>query len=157
MNKRQWMVFCAVAALAVAIPAAQAAPNLSGTWKLNAAKSDYGPIPPPDKMDRKITHEDPSLKMTTTQTGQQGEITTELAYTTDGKPSTNKTPRGEVTGTAKWDGDVLVIDSKRKIQDMDISSNERWSVSEDGKTLTITTKLNTPQGDFEVKQVLEKQ
>ncbi len=33
---------------AVAAPASGAKPNYSGTWKLNVAKSDFGPIPGPD-------------------------------------------------------------------------------------------------------------
>lgn len=137
--------------------AVQAKPNFSGEWKLNAGKSDFGPMPGPDKMDRKITHEDPSLKYSTTQTTQQGENTTEMAYTTDGKAATNKTPRGEVTGAAKWDGDVLTITSKREFQGMEITQNERWALSEDGKILSITNKINTPQGEFEIKIVMDKQ
>jgi len=145
------------AAVGLSLATAWARPNFSGDWKLNAAKSDYGPMPGPEKMERKITHDDPSLKMVTTQTGQQGEVTTELAYKTDGTPSTNKIRGQDVTGVAKWDGDVLTISSKREIQGMEITMNERWSLSEDGKTLSINNKVNTPNGDFEIKIVMDKQ
>ena len=155
MQKKLWLT--SVCALAVGLGIAQAKPNFSGDWKLNSAKSDFGPMPGPEKMDRKITHEDPSLKFSTTQTGPQGEVTTDMAYTTDGKPSTNKTPRGEVTGAAKWEGDALTISSKREIQGMEITQNERWTLDEDGKTLTINNKINTPQGEFEIKIVMDKQ
>jgi hypothetical protein len=158
MNRRYWTILCAAAWLALAVPAgAWEKPNLSGDWKLNVAKSDFGPMPGPEKMDRTIKHEDPSLKMTTTQSGPQGEVTTELAYTTDGKPCTNKIRGQDVTGVAKWDGDALTINYKREIQGMEITANERWTLSEDGKTLTVTNKLNTPQGDFEIKIVMDKQ
>ncbi len=158
MTRRYAALACAAAALLVALPgAAQDKPNFSGTWKLNAAKSDYGPIPAPEKLQRTIKHSDPDLNISTTQTGQQGESTTELVYTTDGKPVTNKTPRGEVTGNAKWDGNVLVIASKREMQGAEITTNERWTLSEDGKMLTIVIKINAPQGDFEIKTVLDKQ
>lgn len=157
MNRRYWFALCTLAVLATIPAAAWEKPNYSGDWKLNAEKSDYGPVPAPDKMERKITHEDPSLKYTSVQSGQQGEMTTEMAYTTDGKPSTNKTPRGEVTGVAKWDGDVLTISSKREVQGMEISQNERWVLSEDGKVLTINNKISTPQGDFDIKVVMDKQ
>ncbi len=157
MNRRYWFALCTLAVLATIPAVAWEKPNYSGDWKLNAEKSDYGPVPAPDKMERKITHEDPSLKYTSVQSGQQGEMTTEMAYTTDGKPSTNKTPRGEVTGVAKWDGDVLTISSKREVQGMEISQNERWVLSEDGKVLTINNKISTPQGDFDIKVVMDKQ
>jgi hypothetical protein len=141
----------------VAPAGAFAKPNFSGNWTFNASKSDFGPMPTPEKWERKITHEDPSLQYSQVQAGPQGEMKSEMAYTTDGKPATNKTPRGEVTGVAKWDGDVLTISSKREIQGMEITQNERWTLSEDGKTLTILNKVNTPQGDFELKIVMDKQ
>jgi hypothetical protein len=50
----------AIAALAIAAPAK---PNFSGTWRLNKAKSNYGPVSALNRMERKIVHEDPILKM----------------------------------------------------------------------------------------------
>jgi hypothetical protein len=155
--RKQYLLAAACTLVLSLAGAVQAKPNFSGDWKLNSGKSDFGPMPGPEKMDRKITHEDPSFKFSTTQTSPQGETTTDMAYTTDGKPATNKTARGEVTGTAKWDGDVLTIGSKREFQGMEITQNERWTLGEDGKTLTITNKINTPQGDFEIKIVMDKQ
>ena len=35
-------------------------PNFSGDWKLNAAKSNFGPIPPPTSYTRKIAHAEPT-------------------------------------------------------------------------------------------------
>lgn len=146
------------AVFALTACAAFAKPNLSGDWKLNPAKSDFGPMPAPEKMTRKIGHKDPVLKSIQVQSGQQGEVTSELTYTTDGKESVNKTARGEVKGTAKWENDSIVIDSKREIQGVgEITQHEVWSLSADGKTLTVVNKLNTPQGEFEIKTVLEKQ
>lgn len=157
MNRRTLLTSLVIASALVVPISAFEKPNFSGAWKMNASKSDFGPMPAPDTLERKITHEDPSLKWSQTQSGQQGTATTEVAYTTDGKPSTNKTPRGEVTGVAKWDGDVLTINSKREVQGMEITQAERWTLSPDGKTLTITNKLTAPQGEFELKVVLEKQ
>ncbi|MEO8029073.1 MAG: hypothetical protein ABI823_21510 [Bryobacteraceae bacterium] len=145
------------ATVAFAALSAVAAPNLSGEWKLNAAKSDFGPVPAPDKMIRKIMHADPSLKMTTMQSGAQGEVTSELAYTTDGKETVNKSARGEVKGTAKWSGENLIIDSKREFQGAEITQHETWSLGDDGKTLTVLNKITAPQGEFDLKMVFEKQ
>jgi hypothetical protein len=132
-------------------------PNFSGTWKLNPAKSNYGPVPVPDKMERKIVHNDPTLKMTTTQSGPQGEITTDITYKTDGSESTNQIRGAEVKSIAKWDGDALTVSSKREIQGNEMQFNERWTLGEGGKVLTVVNKISGAQGDFEVTIVLEKQ
>ena len=44
-------------------------PNFSGQWKMNASKSDYGQIPPPESFTRKIEHVEPSIEIVEEQTG----------------------------------------------------------------------------------------
>ena len=143
--------------MVLAPAAAQAAPNLTGEWKLNPSRSNYGPIPAPQLMIRKVRHEDPSLGITTTQKGAQGEVTTELHYTTDGKPAVNQVAGGEATGAAQWQGDRLVIESTREVQGNQMRTRETWSLSDDGKVLTIAAHLALPQGEFDLTLVFEKQ
>jgi hypothetical protein len=149
--------FIVVAAFAMTFLAAQsqAAANFSGDWKLNLAKSDYGPVPAPEFMTRTIKHDDPVLQMSTHQKGAQGETTTALKYTTDGKPVENTTPPSK--GSAKWDGDKLVIDSVRDFQGGDLKFHEVWSLSPDGKVLTINNHATVPQGEFDIVLVFDKQ
>jgi hypothetical protein len=136
----------------LAVPLAAAAPNLSGNWVLNLAKSQYGQFPAPEIMIRKIQHRDPALSMSTYQKGAQGEVTTELKYSTDGKPAVN----GENQGSAHWEGDKLVIETSRDYQQTKLTQREEWILSVDGKTLTIATHVKLPNGEFDVKQVFEK-
>src|SRR5215467_874455 len=143
----QLVSFISILIVAVLSPA-QAAPNLTGEWKLNAGKSNYGPIPAPQLMIRNVKHDEPVLSITTTQKGPQGEVTTELKYTTDGKPSVNKVAGGEAKGTAQWQGDKLVVESTREFQGNPMRSKETWSLSADGKVLTITNHVALPQGEF---------
>lgn len=151
-------MFVLAAALMLAVTGqAWAKPNFSGTWKLNAAKSDFGPMPAPEKLQRTIVHADPSLKITTTQTGPQGEVTSDLMYKTDGTESVNKVRNSEVKAVAKWEGDSLTVSSKREVQGMEITQNENWTLSADGQVIKIVNKINTPQGDFEITIVLDKQ
>jgi hypothetical protein len=127
---------------------AQAKPNFGGTWKLDTAKSDFGPMPPPSSMTREIRHDEPSLQIKTTTATQQGEITAELKYTTDGKPSTNSTRMGEVKGTAQWEGDTLVIRytiSSPQLGDMKFE--DRWALSSTGKVTTVDTKISGGFGE----------
>jgi len=101
---------------------------------------------------RTIQHKDPALSMSTYQKGAQGEVTTELKYTTDGKPAVN----GENKGSAQWDNDKLVIETSRDYQGTKLTQREEWTLSADGKTLTIATHVKLPNGEFDVKQVFEK-
>lgn len=147
-------VFTITAAVAtLAIAAASAKPNFSGTWRLNKAKSNYGPVSAPARMERKIVHEDPMLKMMIIQTNDEGERTLEQVYRTDGAESVNKVGSREVTSIAKWDGQALVISSERG----DFAQNERWTLSEDGKVLTLVNRIKSPKGNFEVTVVMDKQ
>jgi hypothetical protein len=135
-----------------------AAPNLTGDWKLNLAKSQYGLMPAPVEVTRKIKHEGISLSMSTHQQSAQRETTTELKYTTDGKVCINKVANGEAKGTAHWEGDTLIVESAQQNGPTEIKSREAWTLSSDGKTLTVLTHLSIPQqGEIDVKQVFEKQ
>jgi hypothetical protein len=42
-------------------------------------------------------------------------------------------------------------------QTIDISSVENWSLSADGKTISVSSKINTPQGEIATKSVFDKQ
>jgi hypothetical protein len=146
-----------ILALIVALPAL-AAPNFTGAWRLNVAKSSYGSFPAPSSMTRTILHDGDMLRLTTLQKGQQGEVTTDLKYTTDGKEVTNSTATGESKSVAHWSGSQLTIETSRTIQGAEIKTVETWVISPDGKQLTIQTHMKLPQqGEFDVKQVFDKQ
>jgi hypothetical protein len=51
---------------------------------------------------------------------------------------------------------MLVIESSREAQGARLTQRDTWSLSPDGKTLTVTTKVKLPNGEFDVKQVFEK-
>jgi len=149
--------FNVVALFAMTLLAAQAAPGASfaGDWKLNLAKSDYGPAPQPEFMTRTIKQDDSMIEYSTHQKGAQGEATTHLKYKTDGSPTENTTPPSK--GSAKWDGDKLVVDSVRDFQGADLKFHEVWSISADGKVLTINNHATVPQGEFDIVLVFDKQ
>ena len=64
---------------------AQQKPDYSGTWKLNVAKSDFGPLPGPDSRTDVITHKEPSISNSVTAETAQGKQQYTVNYTTDGK------------------------------------------------------------------------
>jgi hypothetical protein len=155
---RRLIAAALLAAFCVFGLAAAEKPNFSGVWKLNHAKSDFGPMPGgPEKFERTIDHKDPNLKMTTVQAFQGQERSNNVEYVIDGKEKAIETPMGPVRVTPVWKGETLEITVSREIQGNQIKSVETWSLSEDGKTLTVKTDISTPQGDFSLKFVLDKQ
>lgn len=83
-------------------------------------------------------------------------------YTLDGKPSTIglETEMGKAAVSASLQGDTLVIATTRPYGGMPgnitLQIKEVWSLSPDGKTLTITTTHTTPAIEKIYKQVYNR-
>jgi hypothetical protein len=111
---------------ALGLVQAQAKSDFSGTWKANASKCDFGPMPPPDSITEKIAHEDPSIKISVAQVGGTGDMNYDMNYTTDGKESVNKVGENEMKTTLKWDGEDLVGDTKGAFDGNEFTAKDRW-------------------------------
>jgi hypothetical protein len=149
----------AIALLSIGLhaQATQAKPDFSGTWTLVADKSDFGEMPAPASMTRTITHKDPDLKIVTAQTGgMNGDTTITTNLSTDGKPHTNDVGGSMMTTTGKWDGAAIVLHSTANMQGADVTLDDRYELSDGGKTLTVTRKIATPDTSFTMKIVLAK-
>jgi len=147
-------------ALAACATWAQDKPNFTGDWKLNKAKSDLGMMADriPEDFVIKVDHKEPELKIINP--GMRGG-NQESKITTDGKESVTKRqgPMGEVTArsVARWEGEALTVKTNIEMGNNTMDQSERWTLAKDGRTLTIERRSSTPMGDFEIKQVLEKQ
>ena len=155
MSKKSFAIF---AVLALAALPALAKPDFTGDWKLNTSKSTFGDVPGPDSMTIKVTHAEPKLDTVSKQSGQMGEIEMKGSYTTDGKECTNEGFQGSpIKSTVKWDGDKLAIASKGQFGDMDFTMTQKWTLSDDGKTLTVAQHIAMQMGEFDQTLVFEKQ
>jgi hypothetical protein len=144
--------------LLAASASAQTKPNFSGDWKLNVAKSNFGQMPAPSSLTEKITHSDPSLKVQTAQSGDFGDFNSDFSFTTDGKESANSMGNEfHMTSVVKWDGDILVLDSKMDFQGTAMSGTDKWTLSPDGKTITVQRHFTGPMGEGDAVLVLDKQ
>lgn len=132
-------------------------PNFSGSWKLNVAKSDFGPLPAPESRTDVIEHSDPNLKDAVVAQSAQGKQEFTANYSTDGKEVSNKLGPREVKSTATWEGNNLVMNSKTSFNDNEITVKSTWTLSEDGKTLTQNVHFTSPMGEADQKLVYEKQ
>ena len=150
------MLRALIACLLFASPAAAAEqPNFSGDWKMNGAKSTFGPVPAPTSITRKITHAEPSLTIVEDQTSDMGVQNTTRKYTTDGKEMTFESQGAHVTSSAVWDGSVLVVVST--VAEIGVQFTDRMSLSEDGKTLISSVRITSAQGDLDLKVVFDRQ
>jgi hypothetical protein len=145
------LVFAALAGTA----AAADKPNFSGEWKMNAAKTNFGPLPPPTSIVRKVTHAEPSLVIVEEQQGDLGTQNTTRKYTTDGKETSFESNGAEVKGSAVWDGNVIVVTSS--VDAVGLKFIDRMALSEDGRTLTSVVHIASPQGELDVTIVFDKQ
>jgi hypothetical protein len=132
-------------------------PNFSGEWTLDATKSDFGPMPAPQSMTRKVEQSDPNVSYTEVVVGgPQGDQTTTTKFSTDGKETTNEIMGNPVKWTGKWDGNALVSSAKADFQGNEITLAHKWTISADGKVLTDAFHIGTGQGDFDITYVMNK-
>jgi hypothetical protein len=130
-------------------PRAQSKTDFSGTWTLDAARSDApmgrggrggggaaGPV---------------EIKQTAATI-----VIGPATYKLDGSESVNQGRGGEVKSKAHWDGAKLVIETTRDFQGTPITSKEVRSLSADGKDMIVETSISTPQGDRNTKQTYTK-
>jgi hypothetical protein len=148
-------VFVIAAATGMALAADK--PDFSGDWKMDADKSVFGPMPPPTSMSCKIDHKDPDLSIVQTQSGAQGDQVLNFKYSTDGKETTNSLMGNDVKSKAAWEGKTLIVTSSLDAGGNAIKFVSKYSLSDDGKTLTQGLNISAPQGDFEMTYVLIKQ
>jgi len=155
MKKLMSTLFVIAAAANMAVAGDK--PDFSGNWKMDADKSVFGPMPPPTSMTCKITHKDPDLSIEQQQSGAQGDQTMMFKYSTDGKETTNSLMGNDVKSKAAWDGKVLVVKSSLDAGGTEVKLTSKYSLSDDGKTLTQALSISAPQGDFDMTYVLVKQ
>ena len=163
---RRVSLFVIVLALAMPIGAwAQAKPDFSGSWTLNAEKSDAppqrgggggggggggrGPGGP-------ITIKQTATELSITSEGRQGPQT--RTYKLDGSVSTNPGRGGaEVKSTAKWDGSSLVIETTQDMNGTAVTSVEKRRLDNGGKNMIVeTTITGGPNGPTTRKTVYDK-
>jgi hypothetical protein len=136
---------------------AQASDPRVGTWKLNVAKSQYSPGPPPQSSTLKIEPSGQGEKVTTEGVNAQGErVATQYTANFDGKdyPLTGSQNANTVSLKRIDARTTERIDKK----DGKVVLNYTRVVSQDGKTMTVTTKGTNAQGQtVSIVAVWEKQ
>jgi hypothetical protein len=125
----------------------QSKPDLSGTWKLNLQKSDFGPLPPPESRIDVIVQTASRIEDKVTQKAANGPRDMTMVYSTDGSETTNKFLGQDVKSTGKWEGDGFTIQSKLTYQEQEVTIDAKWTAGADGKSLTEQVHFTSPQGE----------
>lgn len=134
--------------------------NFSGTWKMNAAKSNFGSLPEeyrPTAITRVMKHEGPLLSLDTEQIqgGSNQKFTVSLKL--DGSESTNTVMGAEMKSVAKLNGSVMEVVTKRAFGDMVLEITEKNSLDASGNLVVDTQIGGTPLGLIVTKYIFEKQ
>ena len=128
----------------------QKKPNLSGTWKLNAEKTDLHGLPA-FTMVQTIKHQNANFEIGAIVNGKE----TSAPKTFEIGGSAVSIDSDDATAKFWWEGQSLHSEIKWKAGDV---QKDIRTLSEDGKTMTDMRTITKPQG-FVVKMtlVLEKQ
>jgi len=163
MTRKLFLFATAVMSLSLLFSFSYKAANFSGTWTLDESASELGQFGARGAYSKiVIDQSEEAIKMTLSGAGFDGsnyEITETHAI---GKESQNTgIMNSKKTSTLNWDGDLrFKVEMKLSLdfqgQSIDLTGNEKWELSADGKMLTLYSTINTPQGEMSTKAVYKK-
>ncbi|HSB10252.1 MAG TPA: hypothetical protein VLM38_12265 [Blastocatellia bacterium] len=154
----------AVVAFCFSIAAASSRPDFSGTWVMDTNRSFSNP--PGLEQTLMVVHTGDQIKLETKIKTQQGEQTVSEVYTLNGSEADFTPPGAQPNAKGKrksaWlpDGqriiieDVVTTDSPNGPVTRKIT--RKWTLSPDGKTLTVDYYFDDQRGSFEAKRVFAK-
>ena len=168
MRKNIVWTSCAFAImLAVVLARTQGRPDFTGTWVVESierperperpssgsqvrgpgARMGAGPMVLLQEGQRVRIKQSPE-RLIVTIAGESGEQMN--AYALDGSESSNASGRGTVKSKTRWEGVALVTESTRTMEgprgEVTLKMREVRSLSEDGRTMTLRTTVDTPRG-----------
>jgi len=120
-------------------------------------QSDFGRFRMPDIVVYVIDQHAVTMNVHKVQTTGQQTTTSDATYFTDGTIAKNVINDRDAESKGFWDGPVLVIRTSMKTKK---GENElivdRWELSENQQTLTITSQVTIPEGEVDMKMVCER-
>jgi hypothetical protein len=157
---RCFLIFLSLPAIASAL----AKPDFSGTWVMDVNRSFSNPAGLEQTMT--VVHTGDQIKVDAKIKTRQGEQTINETYTLDGK-ETDFVPPGGQPG-AKGKRKAMWLPAGRGVVVDDVVTSDspngpvtrktmrKWTLSPDGKTLTVDYYFDDQRGSFEAKRVFTK-
>lgn len=157
------------------VSAQEKTPDYAGKWKLDVSKSELGERSRIESMDMTVEQSSDTMSVERTPKfaenggggmGGRGRRMMgggKLSYDLSGKESKGEMPMGGEMSlkaeTGKSGG--LTLTQKRNLEtpmgSVSIKTVEKWTISDDGKVLTIDSSTETPRGNRTQKLVFLKQ
>lgn len=134
--------------------AREAHPDFSGAWELDAAQSNFGPVPGPSQSTQIIEHQEPLLRVTSDSEGFMGDNHVEFEFATDGAEKIQTIDGRPRKTQTYWQGAVLV--TKWEIENPGqprFEMLDRRQLSPDGQTMTVDRKVVSSWAEWEQKAV----
>lgn len=139
--------------------------NFGGQWKLNEKKSELGEFTGFAAKSIKVEQKEDAITITQVNAFNGEEMSRTETLSFDGKEAESSGGFGNAKrkSTAKWsdDGKILTVTFVLKLEfngeSNEIKGTEKYSLSDDGKALTLQSNSGGPQGDISSKAVYDKQ
>ncbi len=121
-------------------------------------QSDFHGFREPDMIIRVVDDHDPAMNVHTIQTAGEKTTTSDLTYFTDGSITKNTVNGRDAESKCYWDGPVLVVRTSLKTATgEDELVTDRWELSPDKQTLTISSHIDTDKGGVDMKLVMARE
>jgi len=131
--------------------AAASAQDFSGSWKLRSAETTRGRLPEPVAGRLEILHNAGAVRCTVF----TGGTPVAFNFSIDGKESRAKADGGTLSTVAKWEGSALLLNTIVNGRTSSYTQMDRWRLSRDARTLTITREIVERAGGAEATLVYE--
>lgn len=141
-----------------------AQPDFSGSWTLNESKSTLGDGPRMSVTSMTVTQQESLISIDLVQPSWEGEeMKRSEKYTLDGKESVNQgMMNSSVKTITTWSedkkelrfGKAIVFDMNGDTMELKIT--DVWTISDDGKTLTVKSSMKSEMGDMNLVLVYDK-
>ncbi|HVW86900.1 MAG TPA: hypothetical protein VHB50_19575 [Bryobacteraceae bacterium] len=137
----------------LALPVLTGAPALApftGTWKMDAERSESAHQGVPTTAAAIVIRQTPrgfSVETTRSETGEPKPFHEMIEFRLDSSETTNTGDAGvTVTGRARWEGNKLVTETVRNVQDSTVTTLYRHSLSRNGREMTVEKTLTVQHG-----------
>ena len=161
MKKALLLLILGLGLVAIAV----AGIDFSGTWAINTEKTAAANPAPPGgggggggrgggMGGGEMTIKQTGNELSITQT--RGQNTVETRYTMDGEEHSAEAQGGTMKYKAVLSGDTLTITGTRTTQRGESPINTKYTLSADGKSLTMTNVMNMGGNSMERKSIYDK-
>jgi hypothetical protein len=124
--------------------------NFTGNWKADLSRSRFAG-PPAAAITAKIEHSDPELRLEMLVTKADGsEDRVAFQCWTNGEEDKSLLNGRAVRGSARWEGEELVIESWVEFGTREMHFCDCWSLSAEGQTLTMEHRTGDLAGQIVV-------